>query len=404
VAGARWRASLPAGASAGTAPEAAAALAIGPVSGSSSSSRATVGGVLRTPGRVLGEASLDQLGQRGGHLGAAGAQRGGRLGEVRDQELVRRAPGERRLAGEQLVRGGAEGVEIGAVIGVGVGRGLLGRHVGGGAQRGAEQRERRRARAGRELRRHARRPRAGRAGRPDARGAERLGHAEVGDHRRVVRDEHVVGLDVAVHDALLVRIGERAGHLPEQPHGLAHRERSALAQPLAQRAPLDEGHREVGHARPLDRREAGGEHRDDVRVLEPRGQLDLAAEALDAEPGGQVEGEQLDHDAPDEGGLLRQEDVRHPPAAELALDGVGAAEGGLQLGGQIGHGLLGHGGERWSACARPSSRAAHPDARRGHANRSRTRAVYPGNVPGSILARCPRPTSICCRGRSTSSS
>jgi hypothetical protein len=40
--------------------------------------------------------------ERGRHVGAPRGERGRRLGELRGEELVRRPPGERRVAGEHL--------------------------------------------------------------------------------------------------------------------------------------------------------------------------------------------------------------------------------------------------------------------------------------------------------------
>ena len=60
---------------------------------------------------------------------------------------LRRASGEGRLPGEQLVRHAAERVDVGAVVGVGIAGRLLGRHVRRRAERRAELRERRRSRA-----------------------------------------------------------------------------------------------------------------------------------------------------------------------------------------------------------------------------------------------------------------
>ena len=73
----------------------------------------------------------------------------------------------------------------------GIARRLLGRHVRRRADRRAELRERR-------------------AGRRRRRGRDGLRDAEVGDDRRAPGEEDVVRLDVAVHDAALVRVGERA--------------------------------------------------------------------------------------------------------------------------------------------------------------------------------------------------
>ena len=42
---------------------------------------------------------------------------------------------------------------------------------------------------------------------------QRLGHAEVGDHRMVPGKEDVVGFDVPMHNAMLVGVLERIQHL-----------------------------------------------------------------------------------------------------------------------------------------------------------------------------------------------
>jgi hypothetical protein len=68
-----------------------------------------------------------------------------------------------------------------------------------------------------------------------------------------------------------------------------------------------------------------------VRVVELRRELDLAPEALDVDPGGQLRREDLDHDLPLERPLGGDEDAAHPAARELLLEVVGVAEGGLEL-------------------------------------------------------------------------
>ena len=75
---------------------------------------------------------------------------------------------------------------------------------------------------------------------------------------------------------------------------------------------------------------AGVQQRHDVGVRELGGELDLAAEALAVDPGGELGRQHLDHDLAAEGVLAGHEDATHPPTGELALDGVGGAKGRRQ--------------------------------------------------------------------------
>src|SRR2546422_5393323 len=74
------------------------------------------------------------------------------------------------------------------MVHVGIAGGLLRRHVGGRAQGHAERGERGGA----------------------ARARDRLGDAEVRHERVLPREQHVVGLHIAVHDAVPVSVGERS--------------------------------------------------------------------------------------------------------------------------------------------------------------------------------------------------
>jgi len=56
---------------------------------------------------------------------------------LRRQQTLRRAPDERWLTGEKLVRQDPERVHVGAVIDGGIGARLLGRHVSRRAERDA---------------------------------------------------------------------------------------------------------------------------------------------------------------------------------------------------------------------------------------------------------------------------
>ena len=102
-----------------------------------------------------------------------------------------------------------------------------------------------------------------------------------------VREQHVLGLDVAMDDALAVRVGERPGHVPQQAHPLGDRERLAAGHPRAERLAPHVGHRVVGEA-------VGGpgvQDRDDVGVLQPGREPDLAGEALGAQALGELGGD-----------------------------------------------------------------------------------------------------------------
>ena len=108
------------------------------------------------------------------------------------REHERRVLGrEGRAARDELVERDAERVEIAGGTGL-LAADLLGRHVADGADDDA-------------------------LGRQPA-GVGEVGDAEVAERGGAVGGEpHVVGLDVAVHDAVLVRVGEAGGELAADP-------------------------------------------------------------------------------------------------------------------------------------------------------------------------------------------
>ena len=71
---------------------------------------------------------------------------------------------------------------------------------------------------------------------------------------------------------------------------------------------------------------------------QPGRQLHLAAEPLAVDAGGQVGRQDLDDDLAAERVLARHEDATHPATGELPLDGVGVAQGVLEIVNQ----LVGH--------------------------------------------------------------
>ncbi len=141
---------------------------------------------------------------------------------------------------------------------------------------------------------------------------------EVGDLDAAVRADHqVLRLEVAVHDAVLLRRAEPGQQALEHAADLRERHPPDVR---AQRAALDVLHRDVGRPVVLE----VVEHRDHVRVDERARQPRLADEALgEARIRGGVERrELLQRDEPIEVELPREVDDRHPAATELADDAV----------------------------------------------------------------------------------
>ena len=128
-----------------------------------------------------------------------------------------------------------------------------------------------------------------------------------------------------MHHSVLVCVLERAGYVVEHRHGGVDGEPPFAAEPSAERFALDVGHRVIGEPVAF----SGGEQRHDVGMLESRRQPYFAGEAFGAHPFGELRGEHLHDDAPPEPRLLGHEHARHPPAAQLAPDGVAALQGRL---------------------------------------------------------------------------
>src|SRR4029077_1977258 len=152
--------------------------------------------------------------------------------------------------------------------------------------------------------------------------------------------------------ALLVGVSERVHDVAQEPHGVYHRQLALPRQLGAERLALDEGHGVVEQvAGP-----AGREERDDMRMLQPGRELDLAAEALHVDPRGQVGREDLDHHLAPERALLREIDPAHPAATQLAQEAVAVTQGILEVVEQGRHQIA-------SASSRPRS-SSMPSAQR----------------------------------------
>lgn len=245
--------------------------------------------------RVLGERAHDEAVQLRRHLVQdLGRQHGGVLDMLVDHGQ-RGLTGERRAQREKFVEQAADGVQVGAVVD-GLAEGLLGREVLRGAHDHAGLR-------------HGR-----------LRAVQGARDAEVHHlHRAGVGDDHVRGLDVAVHDAVLVRVGERFQDTRDDDQGLFGTRRLRAEQEVADGAALDQLHDDVRDGAAGDDVLAGVVDRHDRMVVEPRDRLCLAGEAgLGDRVLGEIGTEQLDGDRAPEAYVLGREDLRHATPAESA--------------------------------------------------------------------------------------
>ena len=214
------------------------------------------------------------------------------LGEALAHQVL---AGERRRPGEQLVQQHAERVDIAACIDIQTGHlRLLGAHVRRGADHLVVLREQRLL---------------------CQLLIRRLGDAEVDDlgHRFAVvkRDQHIAGLDVPMHDALLVGVLDRMAHEYEEFEAFFRIETLFVAV-LDDGNALHELHYEV---RAAGLGAPGIEHLGDIGVVHHRQRLTLGLEAGDDLPGIHAELDDLQRDAALHGLAL----LSHPHAAEAPL-------------------------------------------------------------------------------------
>ncbi|CAA9302889.1 MAG: hypothetical protein AVDCRST_MAG40-471, partial [uncultured Gemmatimonadaceae bacterium] len=265
---------------------------------------------------TLLEAPHHELRERRGEARAHAGERLGGARDVRRHHVPRGGSRERRDAGEHLVGEHARGVDARALVHVRVAGGLLGRHVRGGSEGHPELGER----GGRA------RGRGRRAAPVVGGGGERLRDAEVRDEGVVAREQHVLGLDVAVDDPALVRVGQRVDHLAQDAHAVGDRELPLAVEPLAERLALDVRHDVVEEPVGLAR----VDEREDVRVEELRGDLDLAQEAVGADPAHEVRPQHLHGDRAAVPQVLGEVHGGHAAAPELAPKVVALGDCALQ--------------------------------------------------------------------------
>jgi hypothetical protein len=136
---------------------------------------------------------------------------------------------------------------------------------------------------------------------------------------RATRRDFLIGTGLIAAAAPFPDVAEDADDLGDwqRPRG------QAGAQGLA----LHEGHDVIRQAVHLARRQ----HGNDVRMLQPRRQLDLALEPLGVDACGKLGVEHLDHDGASQGVIVREEHTRHPASAQLADDREARPQRRLEL-------------------------------------------------------------------------
>src|SRR6185503_17063759 len=230
------------------------------------------------------------------------------LGELAQQDRLSIGPGERRLARKHLIENAAERVDVAPGPHLSIPAGLLRTHVCGGTDA---------------------HPGFGEpllAGRPFGDAAERSSYSEVRHQRMSRRQQDVLGLDVTMDDVLVVRVVERVGGLARDAKRIVDRKLIFTPEPLAQGLALDIRHGEPEVPACLARIK----DTQDVWMLEPGGQANLAQEPVRTESGGELRMENLEGDGPVVPEIARQEDGGHAAAAELMLDRVAAGQGGRE--------------------------------------------------------------------------
>ena len=204
------------------------------------------------------------LARAGGIVAIARGERRGVFMEHRGHRLDGRVAGEGPPARQHLVEDHAKGEQVRALVDGASGH-LLRRHICHGADHGAHGGPR----PGREL------------VEPLAFRLHELRDAEVEDlHAPIARDEEVVGLEVAVDDALAMCDGQSTRGLRGQVDDALGAERAAL-QSLAQGLALEQLGDEVGVSVCV----ADVVHREDVRVIEEPGGLAPPARSGAGGPG-----------------------------------------------------------------------------------------------------------------------
>ena len=152
----------------------------------------------------------------------------------------------------------------------------------------------------------------------------------------LAREQHVLGLDVTVHDLVTMGICQRVEHVAQDADGVGDGQRTPPGEPRAQGLALDQRHGVVQQPAAF----AGREDRHHVGVLQRRREPDLLPEPVDAHRRAQLRGEHLHDDLATEPALVGDEHAAHPAAAELTFHSVAVTESTLKAGQKVGHEVL----------------------------------------------------------------
>lgn len=144
-------------------------------------------------------------------------------------------------------------------------------------------------------------------------------------HRTGVGDDDVGRLDVAVHDAVLVRVRERLEYSGDYDQCLLGRRGLGVEEQIADGTPLDQLHHDVRDGLTAHHILAGVVHRHHRMVVEAGDRLCLAREAgLGDRVLCEIGAEQLDRDGATEPYVLSREHLGHTAASETVRQAVAA--------------------------------------------------------------------------------
>jgi hypothetical protein len=139
----------------------------------------------------------------------------------------------------------------------------------------------------------------------------------------VAAEKDILRIDVAVQHAVGMRVAECVREVPEDGDGICDGDGATGTESRAERIALDPRHHVVWPTLQVP----GPDHGNDVGLLQPRCERDLAREPLRAHGRGELGGKYLRHHAPLELALPDEEHTRHARTRELALEDVAGAEG-----------------------------------------------------------------------------